>query len=157
MIEERDDVLTYTSAVLASPLTILGEIILELYAATNCEDTDWIATLIEVFPDGRSIPFYWTVGALRARYRNGFDKSALLTSDEPVKYTISLGVAGHQIPADHRIRLSLCSASFPHLDANTNTGNPAATDTELVVAKQTIYHSKLMPSHLRIPILTVTK
>ena len=50
--EIRADVLTYTSAPLVEPLTILGEITLELYAASDAPDTDWFAMVTEVFPDG---------------------------------------------------------------------------------------------------------
>lgn len=73
-LEIRSDVLTYTSAVFESSLTILGDIKLKLFAASDCIDTDWFAMLTEVLPDGRSIPFHSHVGALRARYHQGFDR-----------------------------------------------------------------------------------
>lgn len=152
-IEVRSDVLTYTSASLVEPLTLLGEIQLILYAASDCLDTDWFAMLTEVFPDGRSIPFHAPIGALRARYREGFDKEVFLAPNKPAEFTISLGPAGHQIKRGNRLRLSLCSASFPNYDANTNTGNPVATDTETRIATQTIYHDKVRPSHLVLPVI----
>ena len=50
--EIRADVLTYTTASLVKPMTILGDITLVLYAASDAIDTDWFAVLTEVFPDG---------------------------------------------------------------------------------------------------------
>ena len=153
--ELREDVLTYTTEPLQNSLTILGEIILNLHAATDGRDTDWFAQVTEVFPDGRSIAFHGGLGALRARYREGFDKPKLLTPDKPAEYRISLGHAGHQIEAGNRLRLSIFSSYFPLCDTNSNTGNIAATDTEVRIAKQTIYHDLDRTSHLILPVINV--
>ena len=153
--ELREDVLTYTTEPLQNSLTILGEIILNLHAATDGRDTDWFAQVTEVFPDGRSIAFHGGLGALRARYREGFDKPKLLTPDKPAEYRISLGHAGHQIEAGNRLRLSIFSSYFPLCDTNSNTGNIAATDTEVRIAKQTIYHDLDRTSHFILPVINV--
>lgn len=152
-MEIRGDVLTYTTEPLRETLTILGEIKLVLHAASDGLDTDWFATLTEVFPDGRSIPFHRCIGALRARYREGFDKEVFLVPNEPTEFCIAMGHAGHQLAPDSRLRLSICSAYFPECDPNTNTGNPALTDTEVRVAKQTIFHDQGRPSHVVIPVI----
>lgn len=152
-IEIRADVLVYTSAPLDAPITILGEISLNLYAATDGPDTDWFATLTEVFPDGRSIPFHCAVGALRARYRQGFEQAVLLIPNKPTEFCISLGPAGHQVAAGNRLRLSICSACFPMFSANTNTGNDTAIDTDRRITKQTVFHDAARPSHLVIPVI----
>ncbi|WP_417466192.1 CocE/NonD family hydrolase [Kordiimonas sp.] len=152
-VEVRSDVLTYTSAPLSRPLTILGDITLKLYAASDCLDTDWFAIITEVFPDGQSKSFHYAPTAYRARYREGMDREVLLTPDKPEEFTIPMGPAGHQIAAGHRIRLSLFSAAFPEYEPNTNTGNPAATDTEMQIARQTIYHDRVRPSHILLPVI----
>jgi len=138
-------------------LTILGEIRLILHAASDAPDTDWFAMVTEVFPDGKSVAFYAALPALRSRYRQGFDREVFLTPNEPREFRISLGSAGHQIAAGHRIRLSIFSANFPACDPNTNTGNPVATDRETRVAKQTIFHSTDRASHILIPIIDLNK
>jgi len=150
-IEVRGDVLTYTSPPLEKPLTILGDINLVLFAASDARDTDWWAALTEVFPDGRSVAFHGAFPGIRARYRNGRDKEELLKPEEPVELRIPLGSAGHQLPVGSRLRLSICSAMFPGFDANTNTGSPAISDTEYRVARQTIFHDDLRPSHIILP------
>lgn len=153
-LEIRSDVLTYTTQPLVEPLTILGEIKLELHAATDGRDTDWFAMVTEVFPDGRSLPFHATLGVLRGRYHKGLDKEALLTPNEPTLFHLNLGPAGHQLAVGNHLRLSIFSAAFPTWDANTNTGEPVATDREHRVAKQTIYHDVKRPSRLLLPVIS---
>jgi len=150
-LEIRSDVLVYTSAPMDKPLIILGEMTLVLHAASDCPDTDWFATITEVFPDGRSVAFHGIWSALRARYRAGLDKEVLLSPNKPYEFRIPLGPCGHQIATGHRLRLSLCSSAFPAYDVNTNTGHAAATDTEARVAQQTIFHDSVRPSHLLLP------
>ena len=152
-LEIRGDVLIYTSEPLAAPLTLLGDIKLILHAASDGLDTDWFANLTEVFPDGRSIPFHSKIGALRARFRQGFDREVLLTPNEPTQFSIPLGPAGHQLAPGNRLRLSIRSAYFPQCDANTNTGNCVLTDTKSRIATQTVFHDRARPSHLRLPIV----
>lgn len=152
-VEIRADVLTYTSEPLTSPLTILGDMTLVLHAASDAPDTDWFTVLTEVFPDGQSKSFYMAPPAFRARYRHGLDKEVLLTPNQPEEYRIPLGPAGHQLAVGHRLRLSIFSAAFPQFDPNTNTGNPAATDTAVTIANQTIFHNRARPSHLILPIV----
>ena len=154
-LEIRADVLTYTTVPLSEPLNILGDITLQLHAATDGRDTDWFALVTEVFPDGRSISFHGPIGVLRARYHKGLDREALLTPDEPTEFTINIGSAGHQIAKGNQLRLSIFSAAFPTYDPNTNTGNPAETDTEFRVARQTIYHTADKPSYLRLSIIAL--
>lgn len=152
-VEIRSDVLTYTSEPLSTPLTILGDIRLTLHAASDAPDTDWFAILTEVHPDGQSKSFHYAPPALRARYREGFDKEVFLTPNKPEVFNMSMGPAGHQIAAGHRLRLSIFSAAFPEYDPNSNTGNPAATDTGHRIAQQTIYHDTQRPSHIVLPVI----
>lgn len=152
-LEVRSDVLTYTSYPLEEPLTILGDIILVLYAASDAPDTDWFTLITEVFPDGRSKSFHFFPPAFRARYREGFDREVFLSPNKPEEFTIPMGSAGHQFAVGNRIRLSIFSSAFPEYDPNTNTGNYAATDTEVRSATQTIYHDGVMSSHLVLPVI----
>lgn len=152
-VEIRSDVLTFTSEPLKKALTILGDIQLILHAASDAPDTDWFAVLSEVLPDGRSISFHYAPPAFRARYREGLDREVFLTPNKPEQFHIPMGSAGHQIAVGNRLRLSIFSAAFPEYDPNTNTGNPAATDTSMQVAHQTIFHDSTRPSHIVLPVI----
>ena len=152
-IEMRNDVLTYTTLPLTKALTILGDITLVLHAASDCPDTDWLAVVTEVFPDGQSKCFHSAHYAFRARYREGFDREVFLKPNQPEEFRIPMGPAGHQIASGHSLRLSIFSAAFPMYEPNSNTGNEAATDTEQRIAKQTIFHDSIRPSHLILPVI----
>lgn len=153
-VEVRSDVLTYTTLPLTEPLTLLGDITLVLHAASDAFDTDWFAIITEVFPDGQSKSFHYAPTAYRARYHEGMDHEALLTPGKAERFTIPMGPAGHQLARGHRLRLSIFSSAFPEYEPNTNTGKTAATDIDMRIARQTIYHDTTRPSHLVLPVIT---
>jgi putative CocE/NonD family hydrolase len=153
--EDRKDVLVYSSQGLTEPLTIVGNVSVTLYASSNARDVDFIARLIDVYPDGKAINIgtLTSGGIIRARYRNGYQKTELLTPNEPTKLEIDLYGFGHTFLQGHQIRLEISSGAFPVYCPNQNTGNPVATDTEWEIAHQTIYHDKNRPSHIVLPIM----
>ena len=67
-VQARKDVLTYTTEPLAEDLDVVGPLRLVLYASSSALDTDFVARLTDVFPDGRAIQLQ--NGLLRARYRD---------------------------------------------------------------------------------------
>jgi putative CocE/NonD family hydrolase len=154
-LEERDDVLVYTTDPLDEPVEALGPAFVELHAATDGRDTDFTARLLDVHPDGRALQLGpWAGGGIvRARYRNGGVEEELLTPGEVYEYRIDLRHFGHRFLAGHRIRLEISSSYAPMFRPNPNTGDPIATDTEVRVAEQTIHHSAGASSAL---VLSVT-
>jgi uncharacterized protein len=150
-IEQRDDVLCYTSAPLAAPLTVAGPVRLTLHAATDGPDTDWTAKLVDVYPDGRAINL--CDGILRARYRRSRQEAELLKPGDVYEYDIDLVGTAHQFAAGHRVRLEVSSSNFPRFDRNTNTGGDIANEAAWRVAVQRVFHSAARPSALE---LTVT-
>ena len=68
-IEQRRDVLVYTSDFLEEELEVTGPLKLVLYASSDAPDTDFVAKLVDVYPDGKAINV--AEGILRARYRDG--------------------------------------------------------------------------------------
>jgi len=153
-IQRRDDVLVYTSGELKEAVEITGPVTVELYAATDAPDTDFTATLTDVYPDGRAVALgIEPTGIIRARYRHGLDRIELVTPGSVERYTIDLSHIGHAFLAGHRIRLEISSSAYPAYNPNQNTGNPVATDTEWHVAGQTIHHDQQYPSRLILPVV----
>jgi putative CocE/NonD family hydrolase len=154
--EKKNDVLVYTSDVLEKPIEILGDVIVNLYAASDALDTDFTARILDIYPNGRVI----NIGphpagfAIRARYRNGLTEPELLTPGKAELFEINLSGFGYEFLEGHRIRLEISSSSYPNINPNQNTGNPIATDTEWKIAHQTIYHDKIRPSHILLPIIS---
>lgn len=150
-IENRPDVLVYTTEALTSDVEVTGPISLNVWVASSATDTDFTGKLVDVWPDGTARPL--NDGILRMRYRNRKTTPALLTPDEPVQITIDLGATSNLFRAGHRIRLEVSSSNFPRFDRNPNTGGTFGEDGELRRARQRVFHDSNRPSHLTLPIV----
>lgn len=149
-VEERDDVLVYTTAAFEEALELVGDVVARLHVSSSAPDTDFVVKLCDVGRDGRSRNL--VDGWIRMRYRDSWEEPSLLSPDEVYSVEIPLGATGVLLPAGHRLRLQVASTSFPHLDRNMNTGNDAGADAEGVVADQTVHHSLEHPSHVEVPL-----
>ena len=152
---QRTDVLTYSTAPLREALTILGNATLSLYAATDVTDTDFMALLEDVAPDGTAVRLGsgWT-GVLRTRYRNGPARSDLMRPGEMTLLRVNLLEIGHTLREGHRLRLSVFSSAFPFISVNPNTGEDIATDASPPrIARQTVFHGGSHPSALTLEVL----
>ena len=149
-IERRTDVLVYTSPPLERDLEVTGPIELVLYAESDGRDTDFVARVTDVDPEGGS--FVLTEGILRARYRGGPDRMDLLEPNSAAQFRIGLYPMSHVFRAGHRIRLQITSSCFPRFSRNLNTGEDVATGTRMRTARNTVLHSAGYPSHLRLPL-----
>ncbi|MHB8752285.1 MAG: CocE/NonD family hydrolase, partial [Aggregatilineales bacterium] len=149
-IEARDDVLVYRSEPQTQDTEVTGPVIAKLWACSDAPDTDFVARLVDVHPDGFAQNL--TDGITRARYRNG-DVPALLQPDKPCEFTINLWSTANVFKAGHRIQLDIASANFPRWDRNPNTGAPFGSDAAMQVAHQTILHDTAHPSHVVLPII----
>ena len=150
-VETRDDVLVYTSPVLESDLTIAGPLRADLYVSSSARDTDLIARLVDVFPDGRALNIQ--EGALRLRYRESFVAPALMTPGEVYRVSVDMRAIAYQLPKGHRLRLQITSSNFPRLERNLNTGGNNFDESQPVVATNRILRSLQYPSAVVLPIL----
>ena len=150
-IEARPDVLTFTSAPLQQDLEVTGPVEVRLWASSSAPDTDFVARLCDVFPDGRSINL--TDGIIRGRYRNGIGDPALLEPGRPYEFSIDLWATSNVFRAGHCIRLQVTSSSFPRWDRNPNTGHELGADAEMQVAHQQIWHDTEHPSCVLLPVV----
>jgi putative CocE/NonD family hydrolase len=152
-VEERPDVLVYTSAPMNLPLETTGPLRVRLFAATSASDTDFVAKLMDVDPDG--VSRILAEGILRARYREGFERPRPVEPGAVGVYEINLVATAHLFGAGHRVRVAITSSSFPRFDRNTNTGRPLGVDgpADLRPARQTIFHDCDRPSHILLPVI----
>jgi uncharacterized protein len=150
-VENRKDVLVYTSAPMKQDLEVTGPIRVVLYASTSAPDTDFTAKLVDVFPNGEARNL--TDGILRVRYRDGLDKVELAEPGKVYPLVIDAGVTSNVFLPGHSIRVEISSSNFPRFDRNPNTGRPFADETTLKKAQQVVYHSRQYPSHLLLPVI----
>lgn len=152
-IEERDDVLVYTSPVLDEPLEVTGDLRAEIWFTTDVPDTDIAVRLTDVYPDGRSMLV--VDGIARARYHNSPDFTSVdvLTPDVPYLVSIDLGPTSIIFNAGHRVRVSITSSNWPRFALNPNTGADFVEDGETgQIAHTTILHDTEHPSMIILPI-----
>jgi len=150
-VEKRKDVLVYTMPKLDKELEITGPINVTLFAASSATDTDFTATLVDVFPDGYAHMIQ--EGIVRARYRNSDSEASLIEPGKVYEYTIDLRATSYVVKQGHRIRVEISSSNFNRWDRNPNTGNEFGMDDKVIKATQTIYHDKKYPSHITLPII----
>jgi len=145
--------LIYRSEPLDQDLTIAGAVRVTLHVQSNCRDTDFIAKLIELEPEGRAMLLM--DGVVRAMYRASAPEPQPLKADQVYQLTINLAHIHHTFRAGSRIQVDITSSNFPRRARNTNSGHPIlANDTEadICVATNTVHHADATPSFLEIPV-----
>jgi len=152
-IEGRADVLVFTSDPLDAPLEVTGPLTVVLWAATSARDTDFVAKLTDVEPDGCSRIL--AEGVIRARFRAGYERPRPVTPGEVLELRIDLMATCNVFLPGHRIRVVVTSSSFPRFDRNTNTGRALGEDGpgDIVTARQTVFHDAARPSHVVLPVV----
>ncbi|MER7609824.1 CocE/NonD family hydrolase [Nocardioides sp. NPDC127503] len=152
-VEQRPDVLSFTTPPLEHDIEATGYITATLYVTSNALDTDFTAKLIDVFPDGKAINL--CDGILRMRYRNGLESPELMTPGEVYEVEVDMAVTSNVFLAGHRIRVDVSSSNFPRFDRNTNTGgriNYEGLD-EAVTATNAILTGPDHPSRVNLPLI----
>jgi len=150
-IEGRRDVLVYTSDFLPEEIEATGPVKVVLYASSDAVDTDFVAKLVDVYPDGTS--YNMAEGILRARYRDSLAKPAPLKPGQVYRMEIDLVGTSVAFLKGHRIRVHVTSSHFPQFDRNPNTGAPFGTTDKVRVAQQTVYHDAERSSHILLPVV----
>jgi len=145
-IEERRDVLVYSTPPLAADVRVTGPVQVVLHISSSALDTDFTAKLVDVDPEGFAMNL--TDGILRTRYRNSRTEPQLLEKDAVTELRIDLGYTSNLFRKGHRIRLEISSSNFPRFSRNTNTGGLPELDEEMTVAEQTVFHDARRPSRL---------
>ena len=157
-IEDRPDVLVYTSEVIKEDYTALGPVHATIFAATSAPDTDFVVRLVDVYPDGRAIGV--TDGVIRASAREAFPAPGVIRPARPkpvepgrvYQYNVDLWATAITFKAGHRIRVQVTSSCFPRWDRNPNTGE-SADSARTEVARQRVFHDPERPSHVTLTVV----
>jgi len=147
-IEERKDVLVYTTKPLEKPLRFAGNPKAELFVSTDTKDADWVVKLIDVLPDGTS--YNLAVGILRGSYRESEIKPKEMKQGETYKITVDLGPIAAELAKGHCLRVDICGAYFPLFDRNTNTAEGPFSKAS-VIATEKVLHQPGFASRIILP------
>jgi hypothetical protein len=124
----RTDVLSFSTPVLEEPVKISGEPIANLIASTTGTDGDFVAKLIDVYPDevGREpkmggYELMISADILRGRYRDSFSSPTAIPAGKMQTFRFGLPTANHVFLPGHRIMVQVQSSWFPLYDRNPQT------------------------------------
>jgi putative CocE/NonD family hydrolase len=146
--------LIYRGRPLPEALTIAGEVRVALSVQSDCPDTDFVAKLIDLHPDGRAVLLM--DGVIRAMYRDPSGEPRHLAPSCVEPLIINLGHVCHTFGAGHRLEVDVTSSNFPRRARNTNSGHPILAndgDADIRVATNVIHHVERTPSFLELPVV----
>ena len=125
-----------------------------LHIQSSCRDTDFVAKLIDLRPDGSAVLLM--DGVVRAMCRDGSGEPRHLVPDQVAPVAIDLGHIYHTFHAGHRIEVDVTSSNFPRRARNTNSGHPVLADdgdADIRAATNTVHHDDATPSYVELPVL----
>jgi hypothetical protein len=136
-LEDREDMLVYTSEPMTEPITFAGNVAAKLYVSTDTVDADWAVKLIDVHPNG----FAQNIarGILRGRYRDSLLNPKLMQPGQVYEITIDLGPVAATIAKSHQLRVDISGADFPLYDRNPNTA-AGIFSNQTAIATEQVYH-----------------
>jgi hypothetical protein len=157
----RKDVAAFTTEALDRDVTVTGDVVADLFAATTGTDGDFVVKLIDVYPGETPTESGYELMVadeiFRGRYRRSFEVPQPLTPGEVDEYRFSLHAADHTFLKGHRIMVEVQSTWFPLYDRNPQTFVPnimTAPRKAYRPATITIYGSAKYPSSVEVPVLT---
>jgi uncharacterized protein len=138
-LEERADVVTFTSPPLTAPLVVMGNPVVEVVHATDNPHADLFVRLCDVQESGRSV-----------NVSDGFQRL------EPERATgtirLRLEAVAHRFGPGSRIRLQVSGGAHPRYARNLGTDQDPATSTDLVPSRRTIFHGRGGVSRVLLPV-----
>ena len=162
-VHNRPDVLSWETDPLEEDITITGNILAKLYAATTGSDADWVVKLIDVYP--AEVPSEIRMGGyqlmvandvFRGRYRKSFVKPEPITPNKIESYSIDLHSINHVFKKGHKIMVQVQSTWFPIIDRNPQKYVPnifEAKETDFIKATHRIYRSGATASYIELSVM----
>ena len=153
-VEQRSDVLVYSSDPLPADTEVTGPTTVDLWAASSAVDTDFTAKLEVVKPDGEVINL--NNGILRTAFRDSLSEPRPAFPNQPYEYHLAIWPTSFLFRAGDRVRLEISSSDFPQFAPNPNTGEPFGHSATTQIATQTILHDAAHPSAVVLPVIPAT-
>ncbi|MCX6661519.1 MAG: CocE/NonD family hydrolase [Euryarchaeota archaeon] len=148
-VENRSDVLVFTSDVLENSFEATGPVKARLFVSSDCPDTDFTVKLTDVYPDCRSMII--TDGILRMRNRNTQDHWEFIEPGSIYEIEVDLWSTSYIWNAGHQIRVEISSSNHPRFLNNPNTIDGIGKNTSYTIAQNTLYVDTTHPSCIILP------
>jgi putative CocE/NonD family hydrolase len=125
-VEQRPDVLVFSSEPLDEPVEVIGDVTAELHVTRDNPNADLFVRLCDVDPRGRS--------------RNVCDGIVRLTGTDPLSGTVRVSLIGaaHRFSRGHRLRVQVAGGAHPRFARNPGNGQVDAPAKDFVVTHYSI-------------------
>ncbi|AFM17700.1 putative hydrolase, CocE/NonD family [Mycolicibacterium chubuense NBB4] len=150
-VEQRSDVLVYSSDPVSEDTEVTGPVTVDLWAQSSAPDTDFTAKLAVVHPDGAVVNL--NDGIIRTAFRDSLSAPRPTVPNQPYRYRIAVWPTSYEFRRGDRIRVEVSSSDYPQFAPNPNTGAPFGQDAEVRPATQTILHDRAHPSAITLPVI----
>lgn len=142
-IEDRSDLLIFTTEPLKEDLEITGNIQTILFVNTDAEDTAFSVRLTDVYPDGKSLLI--ADGITRLSHSK--------STSQPKEITVDLASTSLVFAKGHRIRLIVSSSNYPRFEKNMNNLKRIHENPPKAIANNSLYTGTKAPSRLLLPVI----
>ncbi len=143
-LEARDDVRTFTTSPLRTPVEVQGGVRVRLVVESDNAYADLFVRLCDVEPNGRSVNI--TDRLVRLDPGPGEEPHA-----GPRTVELTLVDTAHRFRAGHRIRLQVSGGAHPRFARNLGTGEPLGEATRGVPTTHRICAGGATPSSITLP------
>jgi len=159
-VTARKDVALWKLPVLTRDLTLTGEVVADIFAATTGSDNDLVVKLIDQYPDDdpdakmRGYQLMTNTEIFRGRYLDSFQSPAALKPGAIREYKFSLHAVDHVFKAGHTLIVEIQSTLFPLYDRNPQTFVPnmmKAKPADFKTATITVYSGPAHQSQMLVP------
>jgi uncharacterized protein len=123
----RRDLAVWRLPVLTHDVTLTGEVVADIFAATTGTDNDLVVKLIDEYPQNdpdptmRGYELMTNQEIFRGRYLGGFPAPAAIEAGAVREYKFSLHDVDHVFKAGHTVMVEIQSTWFPLYDRNPQT------------------------------------
>ncbi|MBP1968332.1 putative CocE/NonD family hydrolase [Virgibacillus natechei] len=139
-IQDREDVLVFTSEPLAKELNILGIIQAKVWVSSVTPLMDIFVRVSDVEPSNK---VYNVVDT--------FYREPVKNINEPFYINLDINHTAYRFKTGHCVRVEIAASNAPRFDVNLNNGQTSKTASGGEVAFETIYHGDEYPSRLVLP------
>ena len=152
--DSENGVLAFTSPVLEEDVTLVDNIMTELYVSISQSDADFVVNVVDVGPNSEYERLI-SSDIMRGRYRKSATNPEYFNAEQVEKINLITPATPHTFMSGHRIKIEVQSSMFPRYDRNpqqnVDINNVSSADYKPCEVK--IYHDEKHPSNITLSVM----